>query len=117
MNGEQLLIESNSIEWDEKEQGWRTESTIFVDPFKQFNILESPTSKLSVLDFRSRFTNEEKVAIYTAATTNLLIKIWLDDLSAASIVDLTDIRTIEGVEALETAGILTVGRSLEILTP
>jgi hypothetical protein len=71
----------------------------------------------TILDFRSKFTTEEKVAIYTAANSNVLIKIWLDDLNAVqnNIVNLEDPRTIVGVQGLELAGIIASGRSNEIL--
>lgn len=72
---------------------------------------------ISVLAFRSRFTAAEKIAIYTAAKTDVEIQIWLDDLAAAqnSEVSLEDPRTIEGVQSLEAAGLLAEGRAAEIL--
>lgn len=70
---------------------------------------------LSVLAFRSRFTDAEKIAIYTAAKTNVQVQIWLDDLMAASDVNLDDSRTIAGVQALEAAGLIGAGRAAEIL--
>lgn len=78
---------------------------------------EAPAIKpsLSVLQFRSRFTDAEKVAIYTAAKTEVLVQIWLDDLMAASDVRTDDPRTIGGVQALEAAGLIAAGRASEIL--
>lgn len=67
------------------------------------------------LAFRSRLTNEEKVAVYTAAETNVQLKVFLDDLAAATYVDLTRPDTIAGVTFLETAGLLATGRAAEIL--
>lgn len=71
----------------------------------------------TILEFRSKFTTTEKVAIYTAADSNVLIKIWLDDLNAVqnNVVDLSDARTIEGVQGLEAAGLIGTGRAAEIL--
>jgi hypothetical protein len=73
---------------------------------------------LSVLEFRGRFTQEEKRAIYTAAETVIDIRIWLDDLMAvteAEGVDTTDERTVAGVQGLEEARLIDKGRALEIL--
>lgn len=73
---------------------------------------------LSILAFRSRFTDAEKIAIYTAAETNLPVRIWLDDLSAAQAqtIDLIDPRIIAGVHAMEFGGLIGAGRAAEILT-
>lgn len=77
--------------------------------------------RLSTLAFRDRFTQSEKVAIYTASKTSVEVQIWLDDLSAATpendrtSVDLDDPRTIAGVTALEVIGLIGIGRAAEIL--
>ena len=49
--------------------------------------------------------------------SNVLIKIWLDDLNSVqnNIIDLADPRTIEGVQGLELAGVINVGRANQIL--
>lgn len=72
---------------------------------------------LSVLAFRSRFSDGEKIAIYTAAETSAAIRVWLDDLAAAQnqTVDLDDSRIIGGVNAMEYGGMLAAGRAAEIL--
>ncbi len=81
-------------------------------------IVETPVAvvePMSVLAFRSRFTDAEKVVIYTAAKTVVEIQIWLDDLMAASDVKTDDPRTITGVQGLEAAGLIGAGRAAEIL--
>lgn len=72
---------------------------------------------LSVLSFRSRFTDAEKIAIYTAAKTEVAVQVWLDDLAAAQnqTVDLNDQRIIGGVNAMEFGGLIAAGRTAEIL--
>lgn len=73
---------------------------------------------LSVLEFRGRFTQDEKRAIYAAAESVIDIRIWLDDLMAvteADGVDTADERTVAGVQGLEAAGLIGKGRALEIL--
>lgn len=70
---------------------------------------------LTRLAFRNRFTPAEKVALYTAAESSVQIKIYLDDLAAATFVDPERPDTIAGVQALETAGVIGAGRAAEIL--
>lgn len=70
---------------------------------------------LTRLAFRNRFTPAEKVALYTAAESSAQIKIYLDDLAAATFVDPERPDTIAGVQALETAGVIGAGRAAEIL--
>lgn len=89
------------------------------------NVLEHPTSggatpapvaaKLTRLQFRNRFTEPERVAIYTAAESVVAVRVYLDDILAAEEIDLTDAATIAGVNALEMAGLLAAGRAAEIL--
>ncbi len=78
---------------------------------------------LSRLGFLSRFTDAELVGIEVArqtapdvtqrATLAVLKESWL----AANDIDVTDARTIQGVQVLVTAGLLTAARAAEILTP
>lgn len=70
---------------------------------------------LSVLSFRSRFTDAEKIAIYTAAETSIPVRVWLDDLSSAQDVDVSDPRIIAGVSAMEFGGLIAAGRAAVIL--
>jgi hypothetical protein len=75
-----------------------------------------PVSRiLSRLEFRNRFTMEEKVSIYTAAATNVSIAVWLDDLASAENVDLDSPLTQQGVQALVTLGLITEARRDQIL--
>ena len=74
-----------------------------------------PKKSITVLAFRSRFTQAEKQAIYTAAKTSVDVQIWLDDLAVATEVILDDARTTAGVQAMESAGLISAGRAAEIL--
>lgn len=76
----------------------------------------APKRLLTRLAFRNRFTPAEKVALYTAANSNVQIKIYLDDLAAATFVDPERPDTVAGVQALEAATIIGPGRAAEILT-
>ena len=69
----------------------------------------------TVLAFRSRFTEAEKRAIYSARANSIDIQIWLDDLAAAEDVRSDDPRMIAGVQGLEAAGLLAPGRAAEIM--
>lgn len=75
----------------------------------------APKNAITVLAFRSRFTQAEKQAIYTAAKTSVDVQIWLDDLAVATEVILDDARTMAGVQAMESVGLISAGRSAEIL--
>lgn len=70
---------------------------------------------LTRLAFRNRFTPAEKMALYTAAESSVQIKIYLDDLAAATFVDPERPDTIAGVQALEAATIIGPGRAAELL--
>lgn len=74
--------------------------------------------KFTQLEFRDRFTMGEKRSIYSAAEALVDIRIFLDDLAAvdpAVGVDTTDPRTVGGVQLLEAAGLIGLGRAVEIL--
>jgi hypothetical protein len=74
-----------------------------------------PPRILSRLEFRNRFTMEEKVSIYAAAVTNVTIAVWLDDLASAENVDLDSALTRQGVQGLVTLGLITEARRDQIL--
>ena len=71
--------------------------------------------QITRLGFRNRFTPDEKVAIYTAAGQSAAIRVWLDDLMVAESVDLDNLNTVIGVQALEQSGLIAAGRANEIL--
>lgn len=71
-----------------------------------------PLTKLAFID---RFTDAELLAIRTAAKTVPEVELWLWRFERAEDIDLSDQRTISGVQGLETAGLLAEGRAAEIL--
>lgn len=73
-------------------------------------------SVLSKLEFMNRFTDAELEAIYAAAKQNVSVEIWLEKFKLTTDINLRDQRTIDGIQMLEQAGLLTEGRSAEILT-
>lgn len=74
-----------------------------------------PIRRITKLSFRNRFTDAEKLALYTAAESSIQLRIYLDDLAAAEFVDLDYPATVAGVQALEQAGIIGAGRAAQIL--
>jgi len=92
--------------------GWTLDGGQWVAPPEPESVART---RLTRLEFRDMLTGAEKVAIYTAAESNVQIKIWLDDLAAAEFVELTDARTIAAVNSLETATLIGEGRAAEIL--
>ena len=105
-------IAPNWVQTDTAGIGWAYENGVFTAP-----IIAPITAKrsITVLAFRSRFTQAEKQAIYTAAKTSVDVQIWLDDLAVATEVILDDARTTAGVQAMESAGLISAGRAAEIL--
>ncbi len=74
-----------------------------------------PNPGISILDFRNRFTHEEKVSIYTAAESDVNVRIFLDDLSVADYILLTNQQIIDGVNYLVSQSIIASDRANEIL--
>lgn len=71
---------------------------------------------LSRIEFMDRFTDPEMVAIYTAAASQPMVNVWVKKLEATAEISLTSHRTIDGLNALEAAGLIAEGRAAEILT-
>lgn len=68
------------------------------------------------LAYMNRFQDQELAALYTAAKSVVQIEIWLEKFKMSEFIDLDDPRTIGGVQALEAAGLLGVGRAAAILS-
>ena len=113
-----LLPEFLILESDIAGIGWMWTGTELVPPVQEEAppVEPPPTTIITKLAFRNRFTQAEKVALYTAAETNIPIRVYLDDVNAATFIDLARLDTIIGVQQLEAAGLLAQGRANEILT-
>lgn len=72
---------------------------------------------LTPYEFLKRFTSEERKAIKAATFTNPDIDDLWTMFTVAKDIDLRNTDTTEGVNALESAGILATGRASEILVP
>jgi hypothetical protein len=86
----------------------------------------APATRITRLAFRNRFSQAEKVALELAALDDpaatlvqrqqaAAIRVHLADVSASTFIDLGRDDTRAGVQALETGGLIGVGRALEIL--
>ena len=76
--------------------------------------------------FRNRFTQVEKEDLELAAAHNpadtqaakrqaARIRLWMEDIRSADYIDLNSTKIINGVNAMETAGVVGTGRANEIL--
>jgi hypothetical protein len=66
--------------------------------------------------FISRFTPQEYVGVVAATKTDVEVQAWYDLFQAANVVDLSDPRTVAGVNSFVTKGLLTQERADAILT-
>ena len=89
-------------------------------------VVLTPTSRITRLAFRNRFTVLEKAALELGSADNpasampqrmqsATLRAYLADVSAATFIDLQHPDTRVGVQALESMGLLAAGRALEIL--
>jgi hypothetical protein len=84
---------------------------------------EGVTVKLSRLQFRWRYTLAEQVAIELAerehadATVRATLAVLRMSLSEATDIDVTDPRTVQGVQYHAAVGLIQAGRVAEILAP
>lgn len=70
---------------------------------------------LAKYDFISRFTPTERAGILAAAKLSPTIEVYLFDLQMAPTVQLDSQQTVDGVNALQAAGLIGPGRAAQIL--
>ena len=75
----------------------------------------SNNTRITVLAFRKRFTLEERVALEKRAREDPLIRVFLDDVAAATYIDLTDPELKECLEAAAALDVIEVDRVSQIL--
>ena len=92
--------------------GWIFNGSQIIPPV---GITAKKSMILTKLALRQRMTIQELIAIYTAKASNPVISILLDNLSAASYIDLERPDTISGTMYLVSQGLLTLQRAQEIL--
>lgn len=74
-----------------------------------------PLGQISKLAYMDRFADAELEGIYGAAKVSLAVEVWMEKFKLAEFIDLSDPRTLAGLQALEANGLIGPGRSLEIL--
>lgn len=74
-------------------------------------------SRITRLQFLSRFTDAEMQAVISASDQSTALRAALLKWQNSEGVVLTDPATVAGVEALEIAGLLSAGRAAEVLAP
>lgn len=91
------------------------EHTAVVEVAPDGAIVGQSSRILTKLEYLRRFTQDERVAIRTAAKANAVLEDYLALLELAEEVNLGDADTIAAVQMLEAAGLLAAGRAGEIL--
>lgn len=108
------VISPNYIEYHEQDMTlvgklWdRVTSTAVDNPYPDPIIITK-------LAFRNLFTFNEKVVLYTKAETDIIIRVFLDDIMAAQEIDLTFPSLIQGIQYLVSQGVITAERAGQIL--
>jgi len=94
--------------------GWLYDGTTFTEP-KQPEVEPIKNPILTPYEFLKRFTSEERKAIKAATLTNPDVDDLWTMFTVAQNIDIRNTDTIDGVNALESAGILAIGRAAKIL--
>ena len=76
------------------------------DPVSVVNPPARESREITKYQYINLFTDNELVTIYTAAKSLIQLEVWLEKFRVAEIIDLKDPKTIEGLQALEAAGLL-----------
>jgi hypothetical protein len=91
--------------------GWTYDGTNFNEPVPV--TLPPVITKVAMI---SRFTPDEYVGIVGATKTDVEVQAWYDLFQAANVVDLSDQRTIAGINSFVGKNLLTQARADAILT-
>jgi hypothetical protein len=71
---------------------------------------------ISKVAFRFRMTDAEYVGVINAAKTDVEVQAWVETFNMVSQVNLSDERTVAGLNVLVSKGLLTQERATEILS-
>ncbi len=74
-----------------------------------------PKTQFTSLEFLAKFTEAEVLGVVSATLQSAPLKLWYDMMMAATFVDLQDVRTGQGLDALIAAGLLAPNRKAQIL--
>lgn len=113
MNGTDVIIYNDTITWVEQEKGWQAGNTIIIDVNKEFVLVnEQP---ISPIQFKLRFTPQERVAIYASADALVKDFISILDDTRLQLVDLTLPSTIDAIDYLIKINLIKANRKDAIL--
>ena len=71
--------------------------------------------RFTSLEFLDLFTDDEQIAVATAAMQSATVKLWYDKMLAASYITLDDPRTEAGLQGLVSATLISASRKAEIV--
>tara|TARA_R110000803_G_scaffold34529_1_gene75306 strand:- start:3235 stop:3627 length:393 start_codon:yes stop_codon:yes gene_type:complete len=74
-------------------------------------------TQFTSIEYLDKFTEAEQVAIVTATTASIDIKRFYDKVLAANFIDVEDVMTVGGLDALIASGVLVAERKAVILAP
>lgn len=104
--GQQVILRAGDMP-DLERNYWHPGSMAFI---------EKNTSRIiTKLAFMRRFTNTERVAIYSAEKNDINVSVWMDMFRLAQEINLDDPDLVQGIQLFELAGIIGQGRSAEVL--
>ena len=73
-------------------------------------------SVVQVAEFRNRFTRAEKLDVYTKSSSDVRLKLFLDELNSTLTVDISDSDTISDINYLVQVGSIDSARASTILS-
>lgn len=94
--------------------GWTYANGVFTPPpVPTPPVLPPVITKIAMI---TRFTDPEFVGVLSAAKTDVEVEGWYARFSAASVINLQDPRTVNGINMLVSKNLLTQARATAILT-
>lgn len=77
---------------------------------------QPPSYVITKTAFRFRLAMEEYAAVIAAADTDPIVRAWLETFNLVSNIDLSDLRTVDGIKLLIEKELITEERATEIMT-
>lgn len=104
---------------EDKDRYWRDNGWVYQDsqPEENLPVVPGVKTQFTSLEFLDRFTEAEQLSVVGATMSSPAIKLWYDRLLAASFIDLQDIRTEAGIDALIDAELIAPGRKAALMLP
>lgn len=111
-----------AYETEQERQEWGAPELVEMTPEEIDAHLNPPRQPLqktifSVLEFRDRFTLEERLAIRQAQFEDMEVGLVYDEFHAAQYIDLNDPRVEQGLLLYVAKGLLTPERAAELMQP